>query len=144
MQRRFNSANPYATLGLDKGASQDDIKKAYRRLAKKWHPDLNQGDREAAEKKFKQIAEAYQLISDPQRRQQYDAFGGGMPGGMPGGFPQGMHGMQGMQNMDPQDLFNQIFGQQKGSSVMAELEKVCRLNSIQFNGEVVPHQKKKM
>lgn len=64
----------YEILGVDRNASQEEIKKAYRRLAKKYHPDLNPGDKEA-EQKFKEINEAYEILSDPQKRAQYDQFG---------------------------------------------------------------------
>lgn len=59
----------YAILGVDRNASQDDIKKAFRELAKKYHPDANPGNKEA-EEKFKEIAEAYEVLSDPQKRKQ--------------------------------------------------------------------------
>lgn len=64
----------YETLGIDKNASEDDIKKAFRKLALKYHPDRNPGDK-SAEEKFKEINEAYQVLSDPQKRSQYDQFG---------------------------------------------------------------------
>lgn len=64
----------YEILGVDRNATQEEIKKAYRRLAKKYHPDLNPGDKEA-EQKFKEINEAYEILSDPQKRAQYDQFG---------------------------------------------------------------------
>ncbi|MEL7038572.1 MAG: DnaJ C-terminal domain-containing protein [Cyanobacteria bacterium J06592_8] len=64
----------YAILGLSKSASADEIKKAYRRLARKYHPDMNPGDK-AAESKFKEISEAYEVLSDPQNRKKYDQFG---------------------------------------------------------------------
>ncbi|MEW6200823.1 MAG: molecular chaperone DnaJ [bacterium] len=64
----------YKTLGVDRKAPQSDIKKAYRRLARKYHPDVNP-DNKAAEQKFKEISEAYQSLSDPQKRAQYDQFG---------------------------------------------------------------------
>ena len=65
----------YVILGLDAGASAAEIKRAYRRLSRRYHPGINPGDR-AAEAFFRQIAEAYETLSDPQRRQQYDAAGG--------------------------------------------------------------------
>ncbi|MBS0630211.1 MAG: molecular chaperone DnaJ [Verrucomicrobia bacterium] len=81
----------YSTLGISKGASQDEIKKAYRKQALKYHPDKNPGDKEA-EKKFKEISEAYEVLSDDQKRRMYDQYGadafkagmGGGPGA--GGF----------------------------------------------------------
>ncbi|HNX97287.1 MAG TPA: DnaJ domain-containing protein, partial [Candidatus Aminicenantes bacterium] len=64
----------YAILGVAKGATLADIKKAYRKLARKYHPDLNPGDK-AAEQKFKEMTEAYEVLKDPEKRKQYDAFG---------------------------------------------------------------------
>ena len=75
----------YETLGVDRKATQEELKKAYRKLARKHHPDVNPGDA-SAEKKFKDISEAYQVLSDPQKRAQYDQFGGQAPFG--GGGPQ--------------------------------------------------------
>ena len=64
----------YSILGLDKNASADDIKKAYRRLARKYHPDVNPNDPEA-HAKFQQINEANEVLSDPEKRKKYDAYG---------------------------------------------------------------------
>lgn len=94
----------YEVLGLSKGASDSDIKKAYRVLAKKYHPDANPGDQEA-EKKFKEASEAYAVLSDEDKRRQYDQFGhsafeGGAGGA--GGFD--------FSNMDMGDIFGDIFG----------------------------------
>ena len=75
-------ADFYDTLGVKKGASEEEIKKAYRKLARKYHPDANPGDKDA-EERFKEIQEAYSVLSDPEKRKQYDA--GGMFGG--GGVP---------------------------------------------------------
>jgi molecular chaperone DnaJ len=64
----------YEVLGVEKSADEAAIKKAYRALAKKYHPDMNPGDAEA-EKKFKEASEAYAILSDPEKRRQYDQFG---------------------------------------------------------------------
>lgn len=94
----------YEVLGLDKNASEDDIKRAYRKLAIKYHPDRNPGNKEA-EEKFKEAAEAYDVLHDPQKRQQYDQFGfNGPQGGFGGGFGGGM-------DMDDIfSMFGDIFG----------------------------------
>lgn len=105
--------NYYEVLGVDRGASQDDIKKAYRRLAMKYHPDRNPGDK-AAEEKFKQIGEAYAILSDEQKRAAYDRFGkaGVDPsaaGAGAGGFGQGgFGGFSGMNSGDFQSAFGDI------------------------------------
>ena len=65
----------YQVLGVDKKSSADEIKKAYRKLAVKWHPDKNPNNKAAAEEKFKKISEAYAVLSDPKKREQYDTFG---------------------------------------------------------------------
>lgn len=98
----------YEVLGLDKNASEDDIKKAYRKLAIKYHPDRQVGKSEAekkeAEEKFKEAAEAYDVLHDPQKRQQYDQFGFNGPQGGFGGFGGGM-------DMDDIfSMFGDIFG----------------------------------
>lgn len=83
----------YKVLGVDKSASEDDIKKAYRSLAKKWHPDVNKAP--GAEEKFKQINEAYEVLSDAKKRATYDQFGfAGMDGSQAG---QGFNGFSGFQ-----------------------------------------------
>ena len=68
------SKDYYEVLGLQKGASEDEIKRAFRKLAIKYHPDKNQGNAEA-EAKFKEINEAYQVLSDPEKKARYDNFG---------------------------------------------------------------------
>ena len=98
----------YEVLGVAKNASQDEIKKAYRSLAKKYHPDINKEP--GAEEKFKEINEAYETLGDEQKRQRYDQFGfddpmGGMGGA--GGFG-GFGGAQGFGGFE--DIFNSFFG----------------------------------
>ena len=98
----------YEVLGIDRNASASEIKKAYRKLAKKYHPDTNPGDKEA-EAKFKEVTEAYEILSDSEKKAQYDQYGhaafeqgaGGFNGGGFGGFDFGG---------DMGDIFGDIFG----------------------------------
>jgi molecular chaperone DnaJ len=76
----------YETLGVPRGAPADDVRKAYRRLARKYHPDLNPGDR-SSEERFKQVQEAYDVLSDQKKRQMYDQFGFYSENGFPGSGP---------------------------------------------------------
>jgi molecular chaperone DnaJ len=78
----------YKTLGVKRSASQDDIRKAYRRLARKYHPDVNPGDK-TAEDKFKEVQEANEILGDDKKRKMYDQYGFYAPGGFPGAGPQG-------------------------------------------------------
>ncbi len=76
----------YEILGVDRNATSEEIKRAYRRLAKKYHPDMYKGDKKEAEEKFKEISEAYEVLSDPQKRENYDRFGHAGVDFGPGGF----------------------------------------------------------
>lgn len=101
----------YELLGVSRGASADEIKKAYRKLAVKYHPDKNPGDK-AAEEKFKEISEAYEVLKDDKKKAMYDQYGhaafsggAGMAGGRQGGF------------QDPFDLFREVFGGGGGGGI---------------------------
>lgn len=98
----------YDVLGVSKSASADEIKKAYRKLALKYHPDKNPDDKEA-EEKFKEAAEAYEVLSDAEKKQRYDQFGHAGMGGA-GGFGGGGFGGGGMSMDDIFDQFGDIFG----------------------------------
>ncbi len=100
----------YEVLGVGKNASEDEIKKAYRKIAIKYHPDRNPGNKEA-EDKFKEAAEAYDVLHDPQKRQQYDQFGFDGPAGG-GGF--GGFGGASMNMDDIFSMFGDIFGGRGG------------------------------
>lgn len=94
----------YEILGVDRNASEQEIKRAYRKLAKKYHPDLNPGDKEA-EQKFKEVNEAYEVLSDPEKKSRYDQFGhAGVNGQGFGGFDPGAGGFGGFG-----DIFDDIF-----------------------------------
>lgn len=109
----------YKTLGVEKGASQDEVKKAFRKMAHQYHPDKNKGD----DTKFKEVNEAYQVLSDEKKRAQYDQFGeagvGGGAGGQYGGFQGGFNpndfgfdfsGFQQGGGEDLGDIFSTFFG----------------------------------
>ena len=126
----------YETLGVPRGASADEVRKAYRKLARKHHPDLNPGDK-SAEDRFKKVQEAYDVLSDPKKRPMYDQHGfyseSGFPGAGPGGAgPQGSHpgmdfsgfdfsdatpggGRRGTDTGGFRDIFSQFFGGRGGA-----------------------------
>lgn len=141
----------YDILGVTKSASAEELKKAYRKQALEWHPDRHKDDKEAAERRFKEINEAYQVLSDPQKKSAYDQFGheafapgggfrgsGGFPGGGPFGQTQGGNWgpftytytssgggspYGGFDFGDPFDIFEQFFG---GGSPFRQAKRIPR------------------
>ena len=103
----------YEVLGVNKGASDDEIKKAFRQQAKKYHPDLHPGDKEA-ETKFKEVNEAYSVLSDPDKKAKYDRFG--HAGVDPNGFGGGGGGAYSAYDVDLGDIFSSFFGGGFGGS----------------------------
>ncbi|XP_074270609.1 uncharacterized protein LOC141594491 [Silene latifolia] len=109
----------YKILQVDRNAKEDDLKKAYRKLAMKWHPDKNPNNKKEAEAKFKQISEAYDVLSDPQKRAVYDQYGEeGLKGQVPppgAGYPGGSDGGSGFTSFrfntrSADDIFSEFFG----------------------------------
>ncbi|MCD8390418.1 MAG: molecular chaperone DnaJ [Firmicutes bacterium] len=124
----------YEVLGVDKRAYDDEIKKAFRKQSKKYHPDLNPGDK-AAEEKFKEVNEAYQVLSDSQKRQKYDQFG---HAGVDPNFGAGAGGAGGFNDFDFGDIFGDIFsgfgfgggnggGRRRGPSRGADVRKTIEI-----------------
>lgn len=111
-QQDWGDKDYYSVLGVDRDADEKTIKKAYRKLARKYHPDVNPGDADA-EEKFKQVSEAYDVLGDKDTREEYDAYrdmlaNGGFPHGFNGnGMPFG--GMNGYSEDDVQDFLNNLF-----------------------------------
>lgn len=108
-----NKRDYYEVLGLQKGASDDDIKKAFRQMAKKYHPDLNPGDKEA-EARFKEVNEAYEVLSDAQKKARYDQYG---HAGVDPNFGAGGYQGYGFDNIDIDlgDIFSSFFGGMGGN-----------------------------
>ena len=98
----------YVVLGLPHGATESEIKRAYRRLARRFHPDINPGDR-AAEARFRQIAEAYETLTDPDRRSSYDS--GGSPDSSSQRRPSGFEGFDFSASADQSVTFGDLFAE---------------------------------
>ena len=124
----------YQVLGVDRGADGNAVKSAYRKLAKKFHPDANPGDK-AAEEKFREATEAYEVLKDDQKRAAYDRFGhgafqqGGMGGG-PGGFAGGAGGA------GFSDIFDEMFSDFMGGGRRGGQQQRSKGNDLRYNVEV--------
>ena len=128
----------YDILGVTKATGDDEIKKAYRKLARKYHPDLNPGDKNA-EEKFKDISEAYAVLSDAKKREEYDNFGKNPFG--TGGFDFNQAGGAGAGGFDFGDVFGDIFGQAGASSTSRGPQSIYRRGAdITANIEISMHE----
>jgi molecular chaperone DnaJ len=128
--------DPYEVLGLDRGATTDEIKSAFRRLAQKYHPDRNPGD-DSSQQRFKEINAAYQVLGDPDKRARYDRFGasafGAADGGGAGGF-----GFVDLGNLDLEGMFGDLlrgFGIKKGDRGDVEKEITISFEEAAFGCE---------
>ena len=103
-----NKRDYYEVLGVEKSANQDEVKKSYRKLAKKHHPDMNQDNKAAAEERFKEVSEAYEVLADPKKRQMYDQYGHSGLNGAFGG--DGFQWNDFTHQADVSDIFGDFFG----------------------------------
>ena len=111
----------YDVLGVSRESGLDDLKKAFRQLALQYHPDRNPGDR-SAEDRFKEINEAYSVLSDPEKRQQYDRFGHAGPAG------QGFGGFGDFSGFGVEDIINDFFGGVFGGAGEAAAPAAARIS----------------
>ena len=126
-----NKRDYYEVLGIDKNATDEDIKRAYRKKAKECHPDLHPNDKEA-EARFKELNEANEVLSDPDKRARYDQFGFDGPdmGGGAGGNPFGGMDFSGMGGMG--DIFDQLFNGGMGGSAQARRNAPRQGNDVRY------------
>ncbi len=128
----MSKADYYQTLGVEKNADNDAIKKAYRTLAMKYHPDRNPGDKES-ERKFKELSEAYEVLKDAEKRAAYDRFGhGAFDSSRGGGHPGG--GFDGGDFNDISDIFGSVFGDfMSGGGARRDSRDIHRGSDLRYN-----------
>uniref|UniRef100_A0A0E0EIA2 J domain-containing protein n=1 Tax=Oryza meridionalis TaxID=40149 RepID=A0A0E0EIA2_9ORYZ len=120
----------YNVLKVNRNATEEDLKKSYRRMAMKWHPDKNPGDKKEAEAKFKKISEAYEVLSDPQKRAIYDKYGEeGLKASVDAGASSSMNGNRRFNPRNAEDVFAEFFGSSK------PFEGMGRAKSMRFQTE---------
>ncbi|NLD08422.1 MAG: molecular chaperone DnaJ [Xanthomonadaceae bacterium] len=123
----------YEVLGIEKGASKDEIRKAYRRLAMKYHPDRNADKKEEAEEKFKEVQKAYEVLFDDEKRQMYDQYGHAGVNGQAGGFGGGAGGFGGA---DFGDIFGDMFGDIFGGGGRSQANRAYRGDDIGYQLDI--------
>lgn len=132
----------YEVLGVSKNATDEELKKAYRKMAKKYHPDANQDNKAEAEAKFKEVNEAYENLSDPQKRKMYDQFGfdgpQGFGGGQPGGgyYSYSSQGFDGFDMGDLGDIFSSFFGGGFGGRTSRQANGPRKGNDLRHDIEI--------
>ena len=131
----MSKADYYETLGVARDADAKALKSAFRKLAMKYHPDRNPGDAEA-ERRFKEIGEAYEALKDPQKRAAYDRFGHAAFEGGGGGSPFGRGGMGGMGAGGFSDIFEDIFGDMMGGARARAGQRAGRGSDLRYNMEI--------
>lgn len=133
----------YEVLGVTKSATDEELKRAYRKLAKKYHPDANPDNKQESEKKFKEVNEAYETLSDPQKRKMYDQFGfngpqGGFSGGQNGyySYTGGVDGFDGFDMGDLGDIFSSFFGGGFGARSTKQQAGPRKGSDLRYNIEI--------